>query len=211
MIKMQQMLKAIIILNIVLLLYFVVTVFNDGFHIHGDEEESHTHNDQLEEGYHIHSDFIVYLDNEILDFSQSVFQSDSLFTRDKNLHLHNDDGEVIHIHKEERTLNDFLKSVDVSIVDECINTSFNDEDKSFCASDEKIINVFINGDEVEEKGDYVFNDLDRILIYYGDNDRAKIDMIIDMVSDRSCIFSLKCKERGTPPDEDSCGVGGCSI
>ena len=211
MIKSQKILHLVIIINVALLLYFIVTFFNNGGHTHGNEEGSHTHNDRVEEEYHIHSDFIVYLDGEIIDFSNSRFQSDTLFLRDRNLHLHNNDGEVIHIHKEERTLNDFLQSVDISIADECIDTSFDDENKSFCVSDEKIINVFINGEKTEEGGDYIFNDLDRILVYYGDDDTQNIEKLIDMVSDRSCIFSLKCKERGTPPDEDSCGIGGCSI
>ena len=48
-------------------------------------------------------------------------------------------------------------------------------------------------------------DLDRILVAYGNENEKTLQTEITSVSDKACIYSLKCPERGTPPAEDCVG------
>ena len=47
-------------------------------------------------------------------------------------------------------------------------------------------------------------DLDKILISYGNEDEKQIKKQIDSVTDKACIQSEKCPERGLPTPEASC-------
>jgi hypothetical protein len=59
-------------------------------------------------------------------------------------------------------------------------------------------------------GAYSLTDLDQILISYGNESEDQINWQMSQVTDRACIQSEKCPERGSPHDESTCaGTGPC--
>ena len=154
--------------------------------------------------YHIHSNISVVINDDVLDFSLDKYQSDE----NKNLHpfshFHDGNGEIWHIHYKGENLIDFLNSVGIKVTDECI---FVGEDR-YCADDENILKLYVNNREKSSiTREYVPADLDRILVYYGTDNKTSIDNYISMVSDTACIESAKCPERGEPSSESSCSSG----
>ena len=128
--------------------------------------------------YHIHYDLLVIQNGKQLDFSQSKYQSTKENEIDSDTHVHNNKGQVVHIHKEGTTLGQFFRSVGLTPKGK----------------------LFVNNKEVV--GDimsYAPKDLDRIIV----SDSANIDY--GSVSDDACIYSEKCPERGTPPPEECVG------
>ena len=126
--------------------------------------------------YHIHFDLKVYVGGSVLNLALPEYQSEEGKELDPNVHIHDKQGKVAHVHKEGTTLKEFFDSLKVVIPADTI--------------------AYVNGKKVENILNYVPQDLDRILI--GGSD-------ISRVSDEACIYSLKCPERGTPPPEACVG------
>lgn len=123
---------------------------------------------QIDEKIHMHFDIAVYFGGKKVDLS-----GDKYMEKNETVHLHDNNGEVAHIHKKGATLGVFMDSLGL-VVDS---------------------NPKINGKTVADWKSYEPQDLDRIV--FGDGP----------VTDKACIYSEKCPERGTPPPEESC-VGG---
>lgn len=79
------------------------------------EEES------TDEPYHEHVDLRIVVEGQTFNLTQPFFQSDSYDYRDQHLHLHDDNGDVAHLHQEGATLNDFLRSIDMELSDTCLS------------------------------------------------------------------------------------------
>ena len=75
---------------------------------------------------------------------------------------------------------------------------------TFNNNDKKTLKMYINGELNKEFSNYEFKDLDKILISYGNEDEKQIKKQIDSVTDKACIQSEKCPERGLPTPEASC-------
>lgn len=131
----------------------------------------------------------------------------------KFLHLHDGNGSVIHRHKPGLTLDDFFHSLDLGMSETCFTLDdflFAQLDdgwvkesgvtKQLCDSDTFHWTMIINGAVVPMNPEYVFNDLDRILLSYGASDTEALEQYAQ-VTDDSCLYSLVCPERGTPPAE----------
>ena len=52
---------------------------------------------------------------------------------------------------------------------------------------------------------YEFKDLDRITLSFSDSDFSPTTKQISEVTDRACVYSEKCPERGKPPTENCVG------
>lgn len=133
--------------------------------------------------YHIHFDLKVYENGTAVDFTQAKYQETKDNPLDENIHFHDGNGKVVHVHKSGIALAELFKSLKINLPDS--------------------ESGYVNGQKVEKILSYVPQDLDRILI--GGSDVAG-------VSNDSCIYSLKCPDRGTPPPEDCVGgIGtGCT-
>jgi protein-disulfide isomerase len=119
--------------------------------------------------YHIHINFKVYLNGTAVDFSKYNEES-------PDIHIHNNKGDLLHIHKQGVTLSDFFTSIKMDIP--------------------KTIKLYVNGKENSQGLLYVPQDLDQILLTDGP---------IISVADDACIYSLTCPARGTPPPENCPG------
>lgn len=113
---------------------------------------------------HIHADFAVYLDGERVDFSESIYHSDEQAVRHPFLHLHDGDGDVLHIHAKNQTLAAFFESIGIRLDENCLTRGTH----SYCRGDN--LRMFINGKEwTEPFTAYTPRDLDRIVLTNTDN------------------------------------------
>lgn len=155
------------------------------------------------EDVHVHSDFVVHLAGTEYDLTADKYQTTAEQELHKNIHLHDNEDEVIHRHDHGVTLGDFFDSLGFTLTDRCI---INDTSTEFCSDTTNELLVFVNDERINNPANYVNEEEDRILIYYGDpNDSKKITELLLSVTDRSCIYSGTCPERGTAPPE-SCGL-----
>lgn len=154
--------------------------------------------------YHIHANIKVYLGSQSVDFSQPKYQSTADGKDlDENIHFHDGNGDLIHIHKKGVTIGEFFKSLKMSFSKDCFNI---DTGEKYCnGGGESGLKFFVNGKPNTQFDNYVPQDLDKLLISYGSDVQTESQKQINSVSDTACIYSLKCPERGTPPKEKCVG------
>ena len=168
-----------------------------------------THEDTHPIGYadntdevHVHSDFIMHLDGETIDFSLDKYQTTNQQTVHQHIHLHDNNGEVIHRHAQAVTLGEFFGSLGFILGTDCITTPDGTE---YCTNDKASVAVFVNSEQIEDAPNYVNQEEDRILIYYGALSSDRLPELLNSITDTACIYSGTCPERGVAPPE-SCGL-----
>jgi hypothetical protein len=162
--------------------------------------------------FHIHADMKVFLEGRPLNLSQERYMSFEGHTLSDVIHLHDMDGDVVHMHARGVTMSEFFSSLSMSLNSTCFGL---DNRTAYCDSGADSLRMFVmpaDGEwsEVREPGDYVFSDLDRILITYGDAEGGLLDAEMSSVTDKACIQSEKCPERGKPTDA-SCAGDFCPV
>lgn len=141
---------------------------------------------QTEESkYHAHADIKVYVRGKAIDFSLDKYQSAEGNELNPDIHFHDSNGKVFHMHK---------ANVPMSALFESLDMKFEDDWR-----------MYINGVPSVQKANYVPQDLDRILITDEPESSGKITELVKSVTDEACIYSEKCPERGTPPTENCVG------
>ena len=159
--------------------------------------------------FHIHADFKMIANDTPIDFSTNKYMSTETRVLDPYIHLHDGESNLIHMHAPNQTLGKFFRSIGFQLTSTCFTL---DTNVSYCNDGSKTLKLFVNGQPNTQFENYIFNDLDRILITYGDDSPEAIAQQIASVSDEACIESNKCPERGSPGDESSCSVaGGCVV
>ena len=68
----------------------------------------------------------------------------------------------------------------------------------------KKLKMYVNGKRNDEYAQYDIQDEDKILLSYGDETDKEIQNQLNALTDEACIYSLKCPEKGTPPEEATC-------
>lgn len=152
--------------------------------------------------FHTHFDLKVYLNGSAVNFSLAKYQATAKNEIDPNIHMHDGNGQIVHIHKQGVTLDEFFSSLKMKFTNNCFTL---DSGQSFCNNSSKSLKMFVNGSPNIEFENYQPQDIDRILITYGSETETQIKAQINAVSNLACIYSLKCPERGKPPSEDCVG------
>jgi len=156
---------------------------------------------------HFHADFKVFINGEAFDFTRSQYQSDENHVLNPAMHLHDGNGNILHKHQSDATIGDFFDSIGMQLSSRCLVLDNND---SYCNSGEQTLKMRVNEKPNYQFGDYSLNDLDRILISYGNESESQLTLQMDSVTDLACVNSNKCPDRGTPADESNCTVeNGC--
>jgi len=170
-----------------------------------------------EEEYHVHADFAVFLNGEQLNFSQKQFMHEEscgkpgqpepmdLNTaegRAEAMHLHDLNGNVMHVHNENATFPLFFQNIGFSLTKDCIQT----KESLYCNSPTKTLKVFVNAGQVQDYMNYKPQDLDQILVTYGSESQGLVNAQYDSITSQACIYSEKCD---APPGfvitQESCG------
>jgi len=127
------------------------------------------------EKVHMHFDLAIYRDGRRQDLA-----ADKYMEKTEAVHFHDGNGEVAHIHEKGATVGMLVDSLGVD--------------------EAGAVAMMVNGKNYE--GDwrrYEPADLDRIVVMLG---RPAAN---PAVTDKACIYSEKCPERGKPPTENCVG------
>ncbi len=129
---------------------------------------------------HIHQDFRMYLDRTVVDFSQPSYQLQNQY-----VHFEGGDGNIHHVHTTGATLAYALDALHIRASPDCITVA----GKEYCSelisnnTEDKIVKYIVDGDANSNYLDYVMQDLDKILIYYGPNNETLIQEQIALIPD----------------------------
>lgn len=170
---------------------------------------------------HTHADFAIYIEDEKLDFSLDQYMSGVSYSEESHdepkeylhqyLHLHDNIGYVIHRHKPGYTVGDFLGSINFVMTDRCLTL---DSGVMVCPNElgqkwrmflRKTPLYDTEWEEVEWNPDYVFEDMDQILLTYQGVDAASEERIreqLEDMTDGSCLYSQTCPWVGPAPTEN---------
>ena len=151
---------------------------------------------------HVHADFLMILDHEQMDFTDDKYQSHRGEENHRSIHLHINNGHVIHRHEAGITLGDFFTSLGYELSDTSVTT---DDGTTYETTDSEELLFFVNNVQQPSLVDYVIEDEDKILIYYGDPTDSRIEEYLAAIPDDACLYSGTCPERGVAPSTD-CGI-----
>lgn len=134
------------------------------------------------EKVHEHADLTLFIDGK-----KTLLQSrPEFFEKDPDIHSHKDTEEVIHKHKTGATLGRLIDSW---------NANFPTK-----------VEWYLNGQKQNnDYKTYEFKDLDRIVLSFSDSNFSPTTKQISETTDRACVYSEKCPERGKPPTENCVG------
>jgi hypothetical protein len=152
--------------------------------------------------YHIHADFLIIVDGQEIDLSKDDFMSIAERILHKGVHLHDNNGKVIHFHAPNITLAEFLSSLKINLTSNCLTV----EEVDYCNGDTENLKLYVNNEErTVDLTTYVPEDEDKVLLYYGNEQAPEVTKYLDRITNDACLYSGTCPERGTAPPE-SCGL-----
>ena len=137
---------------------------------------------------HIHADWKVYINGKPLDLSDKSHMERMKNNQPISSFIHVDSGapapektgDVLHMHATGIPLWVFFKSIGINFNKNCITLENNEK---FCNDGNNKLNFFVNGKENNEFENYVFNDLDKILISYGNENQEQIKNQLNSITD----------------------------
>ncbi len=138
----------------------------------------------------------------MIDLSAGEYMTTATQELSDYVHLHDNDGDVEHIHLEGVTFSEFLNTLGLTFTDECLTY----DGKKYCEDTANVLRLYVNDEKFE--GDitsYTPKDEDRILVFYGDATSTNFTALLETVNDDACYFSGTCPERGIAPPEN-CGL-----
>lgn len=137
---------------------------------------------EVGEKVHEHADLALFINGK-----KTLLQAKpEFFEKDPDIHSHKDTEEVIHKHKRGATLGQLVDSWNASLPEK--------------------VEWYVNG--VKQQSDfkkYEFTDLDRITLSFSNSSFSPTEKQVSEVTDRACVYSEKCPERGKPPTENCVG------
>lgn len=168
---------------------------------HDHHHDQHPIADPYDDEYHVHADFHIRINGTLVDLSGDKFQTTNEQEFHEDLHLHDNDGDVLHIHRDGGTFVEFLASLGIELTDTCITL-----DNQYCANEVQVLHIYVNDEQLTTPlHNYTPVDDDRILVYYGPADPETITEYQSAVPTDACYYSGTCPERGVAPPE-SCGL-----
>src|SRR3989338_10567343 len=129
---------------------------------------------------HQHADVKVYVNGKAIDFSQQKYQLASRF-----IHFEEGVGDVIHIHATGLTMGHLFKSLGGDMASNFIIV----EGQSDCNAANKTLKFFVNNKPNDEFDNYIFEDLDKILVSYGSEDESEVKKQLDSITSLAPKYS----------------------
>ena len=135
---------------------------------------------------HVHADWKVYVDGKPFGFAPFAMDMSNMNANVTSSFIHVDKGaapektgDVLHMHAKGVPLWLFFRSLGGDFNETCLTLPDNQQ---FCNTTGKSLGFYVNGKPNGEFGDYVFNNLDKILISYDDTGsdvQAELNSITD--------------------------------
>jgi len=137
---------------------------------------------------HIHTDWKIYIDGKLLDLSDKSHMERMQTNQPVSSFMHVDSGapapektgDVVHMHAEGVPLWIFFESIGMKFDKKCF---IMDDGKGYCNDNKNKLKFYVNGKESSEFENYVFKDLDKILISYGNENQEEIISQLDSITD----------------------------
>ena len=137
---------------------------------------------------HIHADWKIYIDGKQLDFSakahmermQNNLPVSSFIHVDSGAPMHEKTGDIIHMHATGIPLWVFFNSIGMDFNKDCITL---ENKEKFCNQENAKLKFYVNGKTNNEFENHVFNDLDKILISYGDESEDEVKNQLASITD----------------------------
>ncbi len=137
---------------------------------------------------HIHADWKVYINSKVLDFSDKAHMERMKNNQPVSSFIHVDSGspapektgDILHMHAKGVPLWIFFESAGMEFSKDCITL---ENKEKFCSEGNKKLKFFVNGKESNEFENYVFKDLDKLLVSYGDENEEEINKQLNSVAD----------------------------
>ena len=129
---------------------------------------------------HKHADVKVYINSQSVDFSKHKYQLASRF-----IHFEEGMGDVIHTHATGLTIGHLFKSFGGNLNSNCMIL----ESQSYCTEGNKTLKLYVNGQPSSEFDNYILNDLDKILVSYGDDDETKVNQQLGSITNLAPKYS----------------------
>ena len=137
---------------------------------------------------HIHADWKVYVNGKQLDFLDKSHMERMRNNQPVSSFIHVDSGapapektgNILHMHATGIPLWIFFKSIGMNFDKDCITL---ENKEKFCNYGNKKLKFFVNGKENNEFENYVFNNLDKILISYGNENQEEIKNQLNSIAD----------------------------
>ena len=115
----------------------------------------------------IQAGILTMIYGQQFDYSSTVYQVKNAY-----IDFEKENGETIHMHAANVTLGFLYNSLNIGLTDNCF--TFPDK-RAFCTDDKYSLKFFINHHQVQDIGNYVIKQNDRILISYGNENSTQID------------------------------------
>jgi len=120
---------------------------------------------------HIHASILAKLHGDKFDFTGPAYQIKSSWQ-----HFEARDGSTIHRHATGVMLGYLFETIGIGLDDECFSFKASaGGERKFCTNEDFSLKFYVNQQLVPNLTEYVFEDLDRILISYGSEDQTQIE------------------------------------
>ena len=129
---------------------------------------------------HIHADWKIYINRKPINFADIKYYMKSSFIHLDDNQNKEDASGVLHMHATGVPLWVFFKSIGMNFNKDCITL---ENKEKLCSDGNKKLKFFVNGKENNEFENYVFNDLDKILISYGNDNEDEIKNQLNSITD----------------------------
>ncbi|MGI8927351.1 MAG: hypothetical protein ACR2HN_12015 [Tepidiformaceae bacterium] len=173
---------------------------------------------ELRQPVHWHADFALFVRGQRFDFSGPQFVSTEDRHLSENVHIHEPRYSVVHVHTEQTTWDEFLRSLGFELTDPsfagttaastCLQLPSRER---LCGGGPETFKFYANGVRVDGIANVDVSDLDRVLISYGPETPEQVlrDQL-PQLSDQACIPSELCLDRLPPGgiEKEPCSKSG---
>ena len=128
---------------------------------------------------HIHADFKVYINGKPINFADNKYYMKSSFIHLDDSPNKEDASGVLHMHATGIPLWIFFDSIGMGFNKDCLAI----ENEKYCNDENKKLKFFVNGKEKNEFDNYVFKDLDKMLVSYGVENQEEIRNQLASITD----------------------------
>ncbi len=128
---------------------------------------------------HTHTALLVKIFGDTFPFDGPSFQIKSPW-----IHFEGRDGTTLHKHATGVTLGYLFDTLSIGLDDQCYVFP---DGKSYCTSEDYVLKLFINGEQVSDIRDYESMEGDRVLIVYGAETPEEIEAYLLQVENQELI------------------------
>ncbi len=162
---------------------------------------------ELRQPIHEHADFALFIRGQRFDFGKPEFISVEGKEKSPNVHIHDPRHTVVHVHREQTTWDEFLRSLGFELTDPTVGTP---SEKSclvmstherLCTGVTESLKFYMNGVKVDGVADLDISGLSRLLISFGSESEEAVAKQDAQVTDQACIPAGVCQARGSGSGE----------